>query len=231
VVFVLFFFYSFSSYLNLNLNLHLNSNFDSSFSNHICAIKSIKFENIYLNILFMFSYSFSFPHFVQNPKFQFRVKLHFLVIIILLSLTLLFYLMHKHINSNMMHIIIIIICLNSSLNSVYALFMMQMRHIKYGNHYIYLLYTILSITLRAQRTEHAQLGHRTVYRTCPVHHRTAQRPHLSELQRSNPNGLLTWLAHRTIRCAMRQIRPIHTPLGDFQLVSEPGASLEPNHSK
>jgi hypothetical protein len=52
--------------------------------------------------------------------------------------------------------------------------------------------------LRAQRTEHAQLAHQTVYRTCPVHHRTAQRPHLSELQRSNPNGLLTWLAHRTV---------------------------------
>jgi hypothetical protein len=31
-----------------------------------------------------------------------------------------------------------------------------------------------------------------------VHHRTAQRPHKSELQRSNPNGLLTWLAHRTV---------------------------------
>jgi hypothetical protein len=52
--------------------------------------------------------------------------------------------------------------------------------------------------MRAQRTEHAQLAHRTVYRTCPVHHRTAQRPHLSELQWSNPNGLLMWLAHRTV---------------------------------
>jgi hypothetical protein len=52
--------------------------------------------------------------------------------------------------------------------------------------------------LRAQRTEHAQLAHRTVYRTCPVHHRIAQRPHKSELQRSNSNGLLTWLAHRTV---------------------------------
>jgi hypothetical protein len=31
-----------------------------------------------------------------------------------------------------------------------------------------------------------------------VHHRTAQRPHLSELQRSEPNGRLTWLAHRTV---------------------------------
>jgi hypothetical protein len=53
--------------------------------------------------------------------------------------------------------------------------------------------------LRAQRTEHAQKAHRTVYRTCPVHHRTAQRPHQSE-----PNDWLTWLAHRTVRCAVRQ---------------------------
>jgi hypothetical protein len=58
--------------------------------------------------------------------------------------------------------------------------------------------------LRAQRTEHAQKAHRTIYRTCPVHHRTAQRPHQSELQRSEPNGQLTWLAHRTVQCAMRQ---------------------------
>jgi hypothetical protein len=50
----------------------------------------------------------------------------------------------------------------------------------------------------ASESEHAQLAHRTVYRTCPVHHRTAQRLHKSELQRSNPNGLLTWLAHRTV---------------------------------
>jgi hypothetical protein len=50
----------------------------------------------------------------------------------------------------------------------------------------------------APESEHAQLVHRTVYRTCLVHHRTAQRPHKSELQRSNPNGWLTWLAHRTV---------------------------------
>jgi hypothetical protein len=56
----------------------------------------------------------------------------------------------------------------------------------------------LNARLRSQRTDDAQLAHRTVYRTCPVHHRTAQRPHKSELQRSNPNGLLTWLAHRTV---------------------------------
>jgi hypothetical protein len=50
----------------------------------------------------------------------------------------------------------------------------------------------------AQRSEHAREAHRTVYRTCLVHHRTAQRPHRSELQRLNPNGWLTWLAHRTV---------------------------------
>jgi hypothetical protein len=59
-------------------------------------------------------------------------------------------------------------------------------------------YNAFNARLHAQRTEHAQLAQRTVYRTCPVHHRTAQRPHLSELQRSNPNVLLTWLAHRTV---------------------------------
>jgi hypothetical protein len=52
--------------------------------------------------------------------------------------------------------------------------------------------------LCAQRTEHAQKAHRTVYRTCPVHHQTVQRPHLSELQRSEPNGRVTWLAHRIV---------------------------------
>jgi hypothetical protein len=64
--------------------------------------------------------------------------------------------------------------------------------------------TALNALQCVPESEHAQLAHRTVYRTCPVHHRTAQRPHKSKLQRSNPNGLLTWLAHRTVRCAMRQ---------------------------
>jgi hypothetical protein len=55
-----------------------------------------------------------------------------------------------------------------------------------------------NVRLRMQRTEHAQKAHRTIYRTCPVHHRTAQRPHQSELQRSEPNGRLTCLAHWTV---------------------------------
>ena len=52
--------------------------------------------------------------------------------------------------------------------------------------------------------EHARVAHRTVYRTCPVQHWTARRAHTSELQRSEPNGLVTWLAHRTVRCVHRQ---------------------------
>jgi hypothetical protein len=56
----------------------------------------------------------------------------------------------------------------------------------------------LNARLRAQRTEHARVAHRTVYRTCPVHHRIARRAHKTELQRSEPNGRVTWLAHRTL---------------------------------
>jgi hypothetical protein len=48
-----------------------------------------------------------------------------------------------------------------------------------------------------------RVAHRTAYRACPVHHRTTRRAHKTELQRSEPNDLLTWLAHRTVRCAIR----------------------------
>jgi hypothetical protein len=42
------------------------------------------------------------------------------------------------------------------------------------------------------------MAHRTVNRTCPVHHRTVRWPSCQKLQRSEPNGLVTWLAHRTV---------------------------------
>jgi hypothetical protein len=67
----------------------------------------------------------------------------------------------------------------------------------------------------APESEHAQLAHRTVYRTCPVHHQTAQRPHKSELQRSNPNGWLTWLAHRTVSGGAPDC-PVRHATADFQ---------------
>jgi hypothetical protein len=69
--------------------------------------------------------------------------------------------------------------------------------------------------LHSQRSEHAQLAHRTVYSTCPVHHRTAQRPHKSELQRSNSNSWLTWLAHRTVSGGAPDC-PVRHATADFQ---------------
>jgi hypothetical protein len=50
---------------------------------------------------------------------------------------------------------------------------------------------------RAQRSGTPMLAHRTLYSTCPVRHRTSRRAPKSELQRSEPNGLVTWLSHRT----------------------------------
>jgi hypothetical protein len=52
--------------------------------------------------------------------------------------------------------------------------------------------------LHAQKSEQAQMAHRTVNRTCPVHHRTVRWPICQKLQWSNPNGWVTWLAHRTV---------------------------------
>jgi hypothetical protein len=46
--------------------------------------------------------------------------------------------------------------------------------------------------------EHERVAHQTAYRACPVHHQTARRAHKTELQRSEPNGQVTWLAHRTV---------------------------------
>jgi hypothetical protein len=42
------------------------------------------------------------------------------------------------------------------------------------------------------------MAHRTVNRTCPVHHRTVRWPTCQKLQWSNPNGWVTWPAHRTV---------------------------------
>jgi hypothetical protein len=55
-----------------------------------------------------------------------------------------------------------------------------------------------SARLRAQSQSRRQKAHRTVNSDCPVHHRTVRWPHMSELQRTEPNGRVTWLAHRTV---------------------------------
>jgi hypothetical protein len=44
----------------------------------------------------------------------------------------------------------------------------------------------------------SEKAHRTVNSDCLVHHRTVRWSLLPELQRSNPNGWVTWLAHQTV---------------------------------
>jgi hypothetical protein len=56
--------------------------------------------------------------------------------------------------------------------------------------------TVRSCARRSQSTR--QKAHWIVYRTCPVHHRTVRWPSCQKLQRSEPNGQVTWLAHRTV---------------------------------
>jgi hypothetical protein len=54
--------------------------------------------------------------------------------------------------------------------------------------------------MRAQRAQKAGApipAHRTVNSACPVRHRTSRRAPKSELQRSDSNGRVTWLSHRT----------------------------------
>jgi hypothetical protein len=76
--------------------------------------------------------------------------------------------------------------------------------------------------LRAQSQSRRQKAHQTVNSDCLVHHRTVRWPHCEKLQRSEPNGLVTWLAHRTVRYTIRQ-KPSPTVL----LVV--GAINTPNH--
>ena len=80
--------------------------------------------------------------------------------------------------------------------------------------------TVRACTCRSQSRRYK--AHRTVYRTCPVHHQTVRWPQLSEVQQSEPNGLVTWLAHRTVWCARRQKPPPTTIL-------VVGAINTPNH--
>jgi hypothetical protein len=44
----------------------------------------------------------------------------------------------------------------------------------------------------------SQKAHRTVNSDCPVHHWTVLWPSCQKLQRSEPNGRVTWLAHWTV---------------------------------
>jgi hypothetical protein len=87
----------------------------------------------------------------------------------------------------------------------------------------------LNARQRAQKSGTPIQAHRTLYSTCPVHHRTSRRTQKSELQRSNPNGFGDVAGapdmsgvHRTVRCTIRQSAP---PNGSLVV----GAINTPNH--
>jgi hypothetical protein len=89
--------------------------------------------------------------------------------------------------------------------------------------------TALNALQCVTESEQRQKAHRTVHSGCPVHHRTIRWPRGQKLQRSNPNGWVTWLAHRTVsggyrtvRCARRQQPP---PMATLVV----GAINTPNH--
>jgi hypothetical protein len=63
----------------------------------------------------------------------------------------------------------------------------------------------------AQKSEQSQKAHRTVYRTCPVHHRTVRWSRCQKLQRSESNDRVTWLAHRTVSTVLLVVGAINTP--------------------
>jgi hypothetical protein len=75
----------------------------------------------------------------------------------------------------------------------------------------------------AQKSEQSQKAHQTVNSDCPLHHRTVRWPRRQKLQWSNPNGRVTWLAHRTVRCAMRQQPPptAHLVVGAINTPNRP----------
>jgi hypothetical protein len=62
-----------------------------------------------------------------------------------------------------------------------------------------------------------------------VCHRTAQRPHQSELQRSEPNGRLTWLAHRTMSGGAPGCPVRHATAAFQRPLLVVGAINTPNH--
>jgi hypothetical protein len=61
----------------------------------------------------------------------------------------------------------------------------------------------------AQKSGTRDVAHRTLYSACPVCHRTSRRAQQSELQRSELNGLVTWLAHRTLSGVHRTLSGVH----------------------
>jgi hypothetical protein len=66
---------------------------------------------------------------------------------------------------------------------------------------------------------------------CPVHHQTVRWPSCQKLQRSEPNGLVTWLAHLTVSGGAPDCPVCHTTAASptFLLVVEAINTPQPPH--
>jgi hypothetical protein len=53
----------------------------------------------------------------------------------------------------------------------------------------------------AQKSGTREQAHRTLYSVCPVRHLTSRQALRQSSNGRNPNVRVTWLAHRTVRCA------------------------------
>jgi hypothetical protein len=73
--------------------------------------------------------------------------------------------------------------------------------------------TVRACVRRSQ--DRRQKAHRTINSDCPVLHQTVQWPSCQKLQRSEPNGRVTWMAHRTVSggapdCPVRHVTTAST---------------------
>jgi hypothetical protein len=75
----------------------------------------------------------------------------------------------------------------------------------------------------AQKSGTRVMTHRTLNSGCPVRHRTSRQAQRQSSNGRNPNVRVTWLAHRTVRCTIRQTASTQTA----SLVV--GAINTPNH--
>jgi hypothetical protein len=72
------------------------------------------------------------------------------------------------------------------------------------------LHSALTALQLRQKSEHRSEAHWTVKSACPVRHRLSgatKSERSNGRMRQNPNGWVTWLPHRTVRCAHRQQPP------------------------
>jgi hypothetical protein len=90
--------------------------------------------------------------------------------------------------------------------------------------------TVNSAECTRRSQSRRQKAHRTVNRTCLVHHRTVRWPSCQKLQRLNPNGWVTWLAHRTVSVGTPDcpVRPSTDSLPNHHTSRHP--SFQPTHS-